>query len=110
MKLDGKVAIITGAGAGIGEATAILFAKEGAKICCNSKSDSALKVVEKIEHSGGVAFFSKGDVSVVEDAKKSPLKRWKDTENWIFFLIMPELLYLEESTPRPRKSGIKQWL
>ena len=70
MKLDGKVAIITGAGAGIGEATAILFAKEGAKICCNSKSDSALKVVEKIEHSGGVAFFSKGDVSVVEDAKK----------------------------------------
>ena len=34
MKLKDKVAIITGAGAGIGEAIAILFAKEGAKICC----------------------------------------------------------------------------
>jgi meso-butanediol dehydrogenase/(S,S)-butanediol dehydrogenase/diacetyl reductase len=70
MKLEGKVAIITGAGAGIGEATALLFAKEGARVCCNSKSESALKVVEKIEDSGGHAFFSRGDVSVVEDAKR----------------------------------------
>jgi NAD(P)-dependent dehydrogenase (short-subunit alcohol dehydrogenase family) len=70
MKLEGKVALITGAGAGIGKATAILFAKEGAKVCCNSKSESALKVVEKIEDSGGYAFFSKGDVSVIEDARK----------------------------------------
>ncbi|MCK4814477.1 SDR family oxidoreductase, partial [bacterium] len=70
MKLKGKVAVITGAGAGIGEATAILFAKEGAKVCCNSKSESALKVVEKIKDSGGEAFFSQGDVSVVEDARR----------------------------------------
>jgi len=70
MKLEGKVAIITGAGAGIGEATAILFANEGAKICCNSKSASALKVVNKIEDSGGDAFFSQGDVSMVGDAQK----------------------------------------
>ncbi|MFB0533094.1 MAG: SDR family NAD(P)-dependent oxidoreductase, partial [Desulfatiglandales bacterium] len=70
MKLEGKVAIITGAGAGIGEATAMLFAKEGARVCCNSKSESALKVVEKIEDSGGDAFLSQGDVSVVEDAKR----------------------------------------
>ena len=70
MKLKGKVAVITGAGAGIGEATAILFAKEGAKVCCHSKSESALKVVEKIRDSGGEAFFSQGDVSVVEDARK----------------------------------------
>jgi len=70
MKLKGKVAVITGAGAGIGEATAILFAKEGAKVCCNSKSESALKIVEKIKDSGGEAFFSQGDVSVVEDARR----------------------------------------
>jgi len=70
MRLEGKVAIITGAGAGIGEATAVLFAREGAKVCCNSKSESALTVVEKIEDSGGDAFFSQGDVSVIEDAKR----------------------------------------
>lgn len=69
MKLEGKVAIVTGAGAGIGEATAILLAKEGAKVCCNSRSESALKVVEKIERSGGDAFFCQGDVSVVEEAR-----------------------------------------
>ena len=70
MKLQGKVAIITGAGAGIGEATAILFAQEGAKIICNSISDSASKVVKKIKDLGGEALFIQADVSREEDAKK----------------------------------------
>lgn len=69
MKLEGKVAIITGAGAGIGEATAILFAKEGAIICCNSLSDSAIRVTENIKNSGGNAIFVKADVSIEEQAK-----------------------------------------
>ncbi len=70
MKLQGKVAIITGAGAGIGEATAVLFAKEGAKVCCNSITKSALKVVEKIKSDGGETIFVQGDVSKEEDAIK----------------------------------------
>lgn len=49
MKLKDRVAIITGAGAGIGEATALLFANEGAKVCCNSISKSAKIVAEKIK-------------------------------------------------------------
>ena len=49
MKLKDKVAIVTGADAGIGEATAFLFAKEGAKVCCNSKSKSAKRVAEEIK-------------------------------------------------------------
>ncbi len=69
MKLQEKVAIITGAGAGIGEATAILFSKEGAKVCCNSVSKSALRVVEKINNSKGEAFFIQADVSIEEQAK-----------------------------------------
>ena len=69
MKLLGKVAIITGAGAGIGEASAILFAREGAKVCCNSLSDSAMKVVEKIKNSGGDAIFAQADVSIEEQAR-----------------------------------------
>jgi meso-butanediol dehydrogenase/(S,S)-butanediol dehydrogenase/diacetyl reductase len=70
MKLLNKVAIITGAGAGIGEATAILFAKEGAKVCCNSITDSAKKVVENIQTMGGSAIFVKADVSQEKDAKR----------------------------------------
>ncbi|MFW9770992.1 MAG: SDR family NAD(P)-dependent oxidoreductase [Candidatus Heimdallarchaeota archaeon] len=70
MKLKDKVAIITGAGAGIGEATAMLFAKEGAKLCCNSLSNTAFKVVEKIKKSGGDAIFVQADVSKEKDAKK----------------------------------------
>ena len=69
MKLQGKVAIITGAGAGIGEATAILFAKEGAQVCCNSLSNSALKVVEKIKNLRGEAIFAQADVSIEDQAK-----------------------------------------
>ncbi len=69
MKLLGKVAIITGAGAGIGEATSLLFAKEGAKVCCNSLSKSAMKVVEKIKRTGGDAIFVQADVSIEEQAK-----------------------------------------
>lgn len=69
MKLQGKVAIITGAGAGIGEATAILFSKEGAKVCCNSLSKSALRVVEKINNSKGEAIFVQADVSIEDQAK-----------------------------------------
>jgi len=70
MKLKEKVAVITGAGAGIGEATALLFAKEGAKVCCNSISGSALKIVEKIKKAGGKAIFIQADVSKEEDAKR----------------------------------------
>lgn len=70
MKLKGKIAIITGAGAGIGEASAYLFAKEGAKVCCNSLSESALKVANKIKADGGDAIFVQADVSIEEEAKK----------------------------------------
>lgn len=70
MRLKNKVAIITGAGAGIGEATAILFAKEGAKVCCNSISESAEKVAEKIKANGGEAIFVQADVAIEEKAKK----------------------------------------
>ena len=69
MKLKDKVVIITGAGAGIGRATAILFAKEGAKVCCNSITKSALNVTNKIKESGGEAVFLQGDVSQEIDVK-----------------------------------------
>ncbi|MHA1452018.1 MAG: SDR family NAD(P)-dependent oxidoreductase [Promethearchaeota archaeon] len=63
MRLEGKVAIITGAGAGIGEATAKLLAKEGAKVVCCSLSDSAKRVSDAINESGGSTLFIQGDVA-----------------------------------------------
>jgi meso-butanediol dehydrogenase/(S,S)-butanediol dehydrogenase/diacetyl reductase len=70
MKLKDKVAIITGAGAGIGKATAFLFANEGAKVICNSLSDSARNLVDKIKASGGDAVFIRADVAIEDQAKK----------------------------------------
>ena len=69
MKLKNKVAIITGAGAGIGEATALLFARQGAAVCVNSLSESGLKVVKKINKAGGEALWVRCDVSREDDAK-----------------------------------------
>jgi len=63
MKLKERVAFITGAGAGIGKATAFLFAKEGAKVCCNSISKSAKIVAVKIKLNGGEAIFVQADIS-----------------------------------------------
>jgi len=70
MKLKGKIAVVTGAGAGIGEATALLFAKEGAKVCCNSLSTSAKDVVTKIKFSRGDAIFVQADISIEEEANR----------------------------------------
>ena len=65
MRLKGKVAIVTGGSRGIGAATSIRFAKEGAKVVVNytKHSDSAKKVVKKISDLNGEAIAYKCDVS-----------------------------------------------
>ena len=66
--LDQKVAIITGAGSGIGKATAELFAKEGAKVIVSDINEANGKsVVDEIKKEGGEAFFVKADSSKPED-------------------------------------------
>ena len=66
--LENKVAIITGAGSGIGKATAELFAKEGAKVIVSDISEANGKsAVEEIKKNGGEAFYIKADSSKTED-------------------------------------------
>ena len=63
-RLEGKVAIVTGAGVGIGEATAILFAEEGARVAvCDIRRESGERTVNKIKAAGGEAIFVYCDVS-----------------------------------------------
>ena len=66
--LEKKVAIITGAGSGIGKATAELFAKEGAKVIVSDINEANGKsAVDEIKKKGGEAFFVKADSSKPED-------------------------------------------
>ena len=63
MNLEGKTAIVTGAGAGIGESTVKLLANKGTNVVCNDISESGLRVVKDIQSSGGEAIFLRGDIS-----------------------------------------------
>ncbi len=65
-----KVAIITGGSSGIGRATAIAFAKQGAKVVVASRRiQESQETVELIRNVGGEAFFVKTDVSQEADVK-----------------------------------------
>ncbi|PIR27131.1 short-chain dehydrogenase, partial [Candidatus Berkelbacteria bacterium CG11_big_fil_rev_8_21_14_0_20_42_15] len=75
MRLEGKVAIITGAGSGIGKASAKLFAKEGAKVVVADWSEEGgRQTVEEIKSAGGEAIFIKTDVSKAADIDAMVLK------------------------------------
>ncbi len=68
MRLENKVAIITGAGSGIGKETALLFAEEGAKVAITARTEESIQqVCEEICQKDGRAIFIKGDVSKRED-------------------------------------------
>lgn len=71
MQLKDKVAVITGAGSGIGRATALLFAQEGAKVVVADYSDEGgEETVKQIEEKGGKATFVRVDVSQAADVQK----------------------------------------
>jgi len=80
-KLTGKVAIITGSAAGIGRASSLLFAKEGASVAaidCDQAGNAEL--VEKIRRNGGNAEALTADVSSAEDVGRvvqQVVARWK---------------------------------
>ncbi len=72
MILNGKVAVITGAGRGIGKAIALQFAEYGSKVVVNYRSSVAQveELLASIRNAGGEAIAIQADVSREEEAKK----------------------------------------
>lgn len=70
--LNGKVAVITGAGRGIGKAIALQFAEYGAKVVINYRSSLAQveELITTITNAGGEAIAIQADISKEEEAKK----------------------------------------
>jgi len=72
MRLAHKVALITGGTSGIGEATAILFAREGASVALTGRNrERGRRVREKIARDGGKAIFILADVRKAEDCRRA---------------------------------------
>lgn len=78
MKVEGKVVLITGAGSGIGKETALLFAKNGAKVVVTDVDEKGgketiaeiIKILAENPDNKGDAFFSKLDISNREQTKQ----------------------------------------
>ena len=70
-RLKDKACVVTGAGSGIGRATAIRFAEEGAKVLCvDINSQAVSTTVEEIQKSGGIAEPFAADISVAEQTNR----------------------------------------
>ena len=71
MKLADKVAIITGGNSGIGEATAELFSREGARVCVTGRNEKRCQdVVAKIKKTGGEAIYVVADIRFLDECRK----------------------------------------
>ncbi len=71
MRLQEKVAIITGGASGIGREAALVFAREGASVAIWDFDDSGAEVADHIEKNGGKSFFYKVDVSKAQEVEKA---------------------------------------
>ncbi len=72
MRLRDKIALITGGTSGIGEATALLFAAEGAEVAITGRNAArGAGVVKRIKKDGGSAIFLRADVSLAKDCRRT---------------------------------------
>src|SRR4051794_24600410 len=80
MRLQGKIALITGAGAGIGRTSALLFAREGARVLAvDLNEESGAETARLACEQGGEVFSHQADVSLAGDAEamvQATVSRW----------------------------------
>jgi len=102
-RLEGKVAIITGAGRGTGKATALAFAREGAKVVgtVDRRTEELEATVKEIEKAGGEALAVKADVAKLSDIE-AMVKQTTDKFGKIDILVNNAAIY--KSTPFVNKT------
>ncbi len=86
-RLEGKVALVTGASSGIGEATALALAAEGARVAAAARrADRLAALVKRIEERGGYAIALEVDVSE-ETQVRAMVRRTRDTWGRVDILV-----------------------
>ena len=109
MKLKDKVAIITGAGQGIGKEYALRFAREGAKVViAEIKLENAQQVAQEIESKGGKALAIRTDVSAEADALQVA-KKTIDTFGRIDVLVNNAAIYYGKEMKPFEMISEKDW-
>ena len=68
-RLEGKAAIVTGAGSGIGRASALLFAREGARVLAVDRTDAVRETVDEMRAAGGTGLAMTADAGAESDVK-----------------------------------------
>ncbi len=99
MRLKDKVAVITGAGQGIGKAVALGYAREGAAaVVADVDSDTGQETVKEIKDNGGKALFAAADVSKrgdVQNILDTSIKEFGQVDIWVnnAGIIRPAMLH-----------------
>ena len=98
-RLKDKVALITGSGMGLGQAMALLFSREGAKIVVTDiNTEAGEETVDAIRNEGGDAIFVRADVSKGDDAERM-VRAAVDTYGRIDVLVNNAGVQVEKSVP-----------